>query len=326
MSKNMLSQLVYTAKEYSPALAAMKVVTTASNMAGAKLHTYPAGPYRHGAEMMERLLRRKYGSFLEQWRDEHPLETAQPFGLDAHIPAWQCWLQDIDTMPPLLQRIRTLQEQALHEYDVHLVSYANIDDYVELPGYIHDKLHDGSITPVHFTDLVRVSLLEQYGGVWMDATVLPVRPVSKGILSTPFYTVKGPTFTFATACKYPEINRWEGYFIAGQQHALLYRWMKDFLFEYWKREDILVHYLMVNQAALLGIDHIPPIREEYKVLPRTNQSCEMVGADLADHRFSSLNAYTADGTAVFKLSRRDSYDAGQLETLFAQAQRDLNQA
>ena len=89
MSKNMLSQLVYTAKEYSPALAAMKVVTTASNMAGAKLHMYPAGPYRYGAEMMERLLLRKYGSFLEQWRDEHPLETAQPFGSDALIPAWQ---------------------------------------------------------------------------------------------------------------------------------------------------------------------------------------------------------------------------------------------
>lgn len=326
MSKNMLSQLAYTVKEYSPALAAIKVMTTASNIAGARLHIYPAGPYRWGAEMVERLLLRKYGEFLEQWRSQHPSETAVPFTANERIPAWQCWLQSIDTMPPFLQQIRELQEEALEEYDVHLVSYDNIDEYVDFPGFIYDKLRKGSITPVHFTDLIRVSLLQQYGGVWLDATILPVRPVSMQLFDTPFYTVKNPTFDFASARKYPEINRWEGYFIAGQPHALLYQWMKDFLFEYWNHEELLIHYLMVNQAALLGLDYILPIREEYAVLPCTNQSCEMLGADLADHHFTSLNTYTADGTTVFKLSRRDNYDTGQLATLFAQAQRDLEQA
>lgn len=313
-----IEQLAYTANNYSPRLAAMKVITSAFNSMGKRLNKYPTFPYRYAANLVEKQLASRYQGFLDEWKTNHSSETAHTFSSKVRIPIWTCWLQDLSTMPPLLQHTTHLQQIMSCDYDFRLISYSNIHNYLDFPGYIMDKLHSGVITPVHFTDLIRVSLLEEYGGVWLDATVLPVRTLPNSLFQTPFYTIKSPKFTFASSNKYPEINRWEGYFIAGQPHALLYKWMKDFLFEYWKKENFLIHYLMINQAALLGIDYIPLIRSEYDALHQDNHSVELLGNALDTHQYTTLDDYTSDGTYVFKLSRHTDYRPQDLRDIYAQ--------
>ena len=48
----------------------------------------------------------------------------------------------------------------------------NINDYLEIPEYILQKLEAKKINFAHFTDIIRLALLINYGGVWIDATIL----------------------------------------------------------------------------------------------------------------------------------------------------------
>src|SRR3546814_10790494 len=43
-------------------------------------------------------------------------------------------------------------------------------DYSDLPGYVLDKFKKGQIDHTHFSDLLRLNLLKNHGGIWLDAT------------------------------------------------------------------------------------------------------------------------------------------------------------
>ena len=48
----------------------------------------------------------------------------------------------------------------------------SIKKYLDIPEYILEKLNDKRMGYAHFSDILRFALLSNYGGVWMDATIL----------------------------------------------------------------------------------------------------------------------------------------------------------
>lgn len=48
----------------------------------------------------------------------------------------------------------------------------NYKDYVNMPDYIIRKQQSGEIDLTHFSDILRMMLLAQHGGIWMDSTLL----------------------------------------------------------------------------------------------------------------------------------------------------------
>ena len=48
----------------------------------------------------------------------------------------------------------------------------NFKQYIELPDYIEKKFEKGKISMAHFSDLLRISLLAKWGGMWIDSTAL----------------------------------------------------------------------------------------------------------------------------------------------------------
>lgn len=56
-------------------------------------------------------------------------------------------------------------------YEFRIVDLTNYHNWVQLPQYVEEKFRKGLIPPALFSDLLRLALLKQYGGVWMDASV-----------------------------------------------------------------------------------------------------------------------------------------------------------
>ena len=52
-----------------------------------------------------------------------------------------------------------------------------------MPDYLNEKLKSGVLPLAIYTDLMRVALLEHYGGTWMDATILLTDEISQAIHS-----------------------------------------------------------------------------------------------------------------------------------------------
>ena len=84
---------------------------------------------------------------------------------------WVLWLQGEENAPEIVKACIASTKRAFKGYEYKVLDKSNIHDYIELPDYIEEKYKKGIITHAHYSDIVRVALLSQYGGVWVDATV-----------------------------------------------------------------------------------------------------------------------------------------------------------
>lgn len=84
---------------------------------------------------------------------------------------WFSWLQGMEQAPDFVKVCLQSQRRHLADYEFRIVDLENYHNWVQLPQYVEEKFRKGLIPPALFSDLLRLALLKQYGGVWMDASV-----------------------------------------------------------------------------------------------------------------------------------------------------------
>lgn len=87
---------------------------------------------------------------------------------------WQYWGQGIGTgeIPEIVRICFASVNRYKGDYEVIRIVDDTITDYVEFPDEVIKKLKNGIFTRTAFSDLLRLALLNLYGGVWLDATIL----------------------------------------------------------------------------------------------------------------------------------------------------------
>jgi hypothetical protein len=92
-------------------------------------------------------------------------------------------------MPPIVQSC--FQSLCSHagNHLVHLITQENISKYVTIPDYILRKVQEGKISFTHFSDILRMCLLYEHGGLWIDATVYVSQPIPEKVFQEPLFTV-----------------------------------------------------------------------------------------------------------------------------------------
>jgi hypothetical protein len=85
---------------------------------------------------------------------------------------WQYWGQGFHTenLPEIVRLCMDSVEKYKGKHKIIRISDDNISDYIDLPDFVIRKKND--FPRAIFSDLLRVSLLKAYGGVWLDATIL----------------------------------------------------------------------------------------------------------------------------------------------------------
>ena len=87
---------------------------------------------------------------------------------------WQFWGQgwDFEKLPDVVKISYKSVEKYKKDYEIIHLDMNNINDYLEIPAYILKKVEDKKMGFAHFTDIIRLALLYNYGRVWIDATIL----------------------------------------------------------------------------------------------------------------------------------------------------------
>ena len=94
-------------------------------------------------------------------------------GKDINKTIWLLWLQGWDSAPWLAQQVKTSWEVKNPGWTVNLVTHDNLKNYVTGIDYVYRD----SISPQAKSDIIRLALLNKYGGVWADATLLCMKPL-----------------------------------------------------------------------------------------------------------------------------------------------------
>lgn len=99
---------------------------------------------------------------------------------------WWCWLQGEEQAPPLCKACLKSLQQNYPDYDIRVVTSANLHDYVHMPEYIEAKYKAGKIKAAHYSDILRTLLLIEYGGAWIDSTVFSSKR-AEDLLTEPLF-------------------------------------------------------------------------------------------------------------------------------------------
>lgn len=169
---------------------------------------------------------------------------------------WQYWGQGADA-PDLPEVVRLGFASVDHfagDYQVIRLSDATIQDYLDLPSFVGEKMRSHkAFNRTFFSDLLRVALLATYGGVWLDATILLTAPLPKAYTEVPFFAFQRDAkekdqllwrstyyeyYGFKRSYKVRLLNS----ILFAQQGSAVIEAMLDLLLYYWQEQDDIIHY------------------------------------------------------------------------------------
>jgi hypothetical protein len=199
---------------------------------------------------------------------------------------WVCWWDGIADAPDIVKIcFNSVQKNAV-SYKVRLVTKNNFHDFCSIPKYILEKFEKGIISKTHFSDILRMALLAEHGGLWLDATILVTGTIHRKDIS--FFTIKREYGGESVSRQ-----RWTGFCIGGNKNNILFEFATFFFFEYWKKYSSLIDYFLIDYAIAVAYDFIPKIKDMIDKVPLNNQHLYLIQNNLeykVDHKIFSLIA------------------------------------
>jgi len=157
---------------------------------------------------------------------------------------WWCWLQGYDNAPKITKTCYRSLKKNLLDYEIKIVDSENWSQFVQLPDFIVERWDKKQIPPALFSDILRLQLLIEHGGSWIDSTVLCTGNVNENhndnFLNADLflfqYTPEGTT-------KVISISNW---FISAHSNNEVLMTLRDMLFAYWKDYNCTLDYYIFH--------------------------------------------------------------------------------
>lgn len=175
----------------------------------------------------------------------------------APLPVFTFWNSPLADAPPLVQAcIRRLRD--LHD-DVHVLDGASARELIDIPDVISRRLERDHVA--HFSDYVRVSVLDEHGGIWVDATDWASGPLAESVRPLLCAGALYPRWT------HRQIGNW---FIAAVADTPLIRMQRLALHAWWSTRDDLPDYFLFHRIFEVLHDLVPEFRGQWSAVPRVS--------------------------------------------------------
>ena len=253
-------------------------------------------------------LRKKYRKSITSFQEQYTVANMQRSN-----KVWVCWLQGMENAPGLVQTCYRSLQAHLTDRQIILLTENNYRDYVNFPAHIQDKIDRGIITKTHFSDLLRLELLLNQGGTWIDATVF----CSGG--NIPGYMLDSDLFVFQTlkpgldghsTC----LSSW--FMTACTNHPILLL-TRHLLYEYWEKHNKMKDYFLLHDFFQLAMEAYPEAWS--KVIPFCNSVPHILLLRLFEPYSEEVWQATCAQTPFHKLTYKfSSEDALAEGTYYAQ--------
>lgn len=213
-------------------------------------------------------LKKKYKYIINNAKSEYTLSN------ENNKVIWVCWLQGMDNAPKLVQRCYESLKSNMKGYKINVITEENMFEYIEIPDYIVTKWKKGIISFAHFSDVIRVNLLVKYGGIWIDSTVLCTDNLLNNRLEN------SPLFVYKSIMRGSNVISASNWFISSVPKNPILVLVQNLLYEYWKTENVIIHYYLFHIFFTLATEKYPEIWN--KVVSFNNISPHILVNELND--------------------------------------------
>lgn len=253
-------------------------------------------------DIMIRYYEKTFGDFLETYDYNHGNQELPKSEYADCI--WICWWQGLKQAPDLVKVCVDSIKRNAGNHRVIVLTEDNYKQYVDIPAWVEEKKNKGIITRTNYSDLLRLSLLAKHGGMWIDSTFFCTQPVLDDYFHYPLWSIKRPDYFHASIAS----GYFAGYSLAcNEQNRFVFMTIRDFFLNYWKHNDTMVDYLMVDYMIVLAQKYDNRIAKEFQKIQQNNPECDelykIMGQPYDDAIWNKMKV----DTALFKLSWKYQY-------------------
>lgn len=189
-----------------------------------------------------RKLQKEFGAFIENYnysKKENKVNRT----------VWICWMQGEENAPDLVKSCIRSARKHLKDFDIIILSEDNIKKYITLPDHIVKKYHEGKITHTHFSDILRVAILCEHGGLWLDSTVLCTDDIlAQKIIEIPLFVYK--VMNLDQNDEEPIMS--SSWLISAMSNNPILLLTRDILYKYWENHNYLTNFFLVHLCFALA--------------------------------------------------------------------------
>ncbi len=168
---------------------------------------------------------------------------------------WIFWWQGVEQMPFVISKCYESILLNANGREVVVLDQCNYKNYVDISSFILRKFESGKISITHFSDIIRVLLLQKYGGIWIDAAIYVTRPIPK--VDTLFYSPK----LSHVPSEAPHMNLWVMGIMGAPSQMPLFSYISEMLMCYWKKYNGVLTYLLFDHIIRYGYENFTWVKE-----------------------------------------------------------------
>jgi hypothetical protein len=181
---------------------------------------------------------------------------------------WMMWIQGLDAAPRIVKECNRSWVERNPGWEVRMLDLNSFREYVDLDAVVGAGRAD--LGPAHLADIIRINLIADHGGVWVDGTCFCVRPLDEWLDD---YCRAG-FFAFLGHRKDTPVSNW---FMASHPGCYLTQTIRNEVNQFWKNNSYPpgkqgVIYRMLKKLLNQNQETTRywfswPVRKGFKVLP-----------------------------------------------------------
>ncbi len=181
---------------------------------------------------------------------------------------WVMWWQGEAQAPPLVKACIDSIRSNFPNHQIVIIDEHNYKTYTNLPDVIYKRFDENIIDVTKLSNFIRMNLLFNRGGIWIDSTYFISRPLEDSIINSNFFMIKS---LGKSGYRNPALSRWSSNFIIGKQGDPLFKFLQDFHISYYSQEDYLIDYQLMDYIFEIAYrENIASFRDRIDAMRITN--------------------------------------------------------
>ena len=217
----------------------------------------------------------KYGDIISKYKNNGLQYINKQQELKEDYPIWTFWWQGEKNMPPIVSACYTYIKT--NNKNVFLLTKDNIHKYVNLPEGIYEKVEKGEISYTHLSDILRLTLLAEKGGMWIDTTCFNPYTIPQYAKDQIFYSPHDRQKQQRMKGKYAywcDSGGWRSWNIGTSiNHNPLFMFCRDMIIKLAVNEKCFPNYFMVDCLICYAYRKFKWVTELIDSMPNFNTKC-----------------------------------------------------
>lgn len=191
---------------------------------------------------------------------------------------WWLWFQGLDNAPAIVKKCRESVDKYAKRSGKRVIELTsqNLFEYIEVPNELYMKYKSGSLPLALFSDFCRISLLSNYGGLWIDSTVLITGEIEDEILNQDIFMFQASPLDYSVT----KISNWMLY-SKYPGHPFISS-IRDTLISFYNKNNTIPDYFLFHLLVSCLIDDNRINQSFYNMDYYTNTYPHLLGRVLSE--------------------------------------------